>query len=264
MDRTRRLAALQRERAQLLRYLQGLTPEQWRTPSAAQGWSVCDVVAHLGATTRSLIGPGIRQVLTSKNAEAHNDAQVATRRNWPASKVLDEFTRTSAMAAIMLKATTRRPFASLRVPIAELGSYPMGLTPSLLAFDWHVHLRHDIAPVLGHEPPPPDPDRMAAVLEWMFAGMEQMNRDAMGWVSAPLGIELTGVGGGTWRVEPVAGGLLQVTSGADAASTAAQIRGDSMQFPLWSTTRIPWRTAAVSLSGDIAYATRFLDSLNIV
>lgn len=264
MDRTRRLAALQRERAQLLRYLQGLTPEQWLAPSAAQGWSVRDIVAHLGATTRSLLGPGMRQVLTSKNAEAHNDAQVDIRRSWPVSKVLDEFTRTSAMAAIMLKATTRRPLASLRVPIAELGSYPMELTPSLLVFDWHVHLRHDIAPALAHEPPPSDPDRMASVLEWMFAGLEQMNRHTMGWAGAPLAIELTGMAGGIWRVEPMAGGLLRVTPSADTASTEAQIRGDSLQFPLWSTTRIPWRTVDLSLTGDTDYATRFLDSLNIV
>lgn len=126
MDRRKRLAALRRERTHLVAYLDALTGDEWRAPSRAEGWSVRDVVAHLGATTRSLLGPGMRQVLTSSSAEALNDAQVDTRRSWPVDKVVSEFVRTSAMAIHALRATSRQPLASLRVPIAELGSYRLG------------------------------------------------------------------------------------------------------------------------------------------
>lgn len=264
MDRTQRLAALRRERAQLVDYLMALSPGEWEAPSAADGWTVRDVVAHLGATTLSLLGPGMRQVLTASSAESFNDEQVEKRRTWPVEKVVGEFIRTSAMAAHMLRVTTRRPLASVRVPIAELGSYPMGLTPSLLIFDWHLHLRHDIAPAIGKSAPATDSERMAAVLEWMFAGMEQMNRNSMNWVKEPLSIELTGLAGGCWRIDPASGAGLRVTPHVDTSSAAARIQGSSEQFPAWATTRTPWRTADLTISGDTQYATRFLDTLNIV
>jgi hypothetical protein len=44
----------------------------------------------------------------------------------------------------------------------------------------------------------------------------------------------------------------------------AQIRSASEEFPLWATTRTPWRQADLAITGDAGYATRFLDSLNIV
>jgi uncharacterized protein (TIGR03083 family) len=264
MDRTQRLAALRRERAQLVDYLKALTPVEWEAPSAADGWTVRDVVAHLGATTLSLLGPGMRQVLTASSAEAFNDDQVEKRSSWPVEKVVSEFIRTSAMATHMLRFTTRRPLASVRVPIAELGSYPMGLTPSLLIFDWHLHLRHDIAPAIGKPAPATDSERMAAVLEWMFAGMEQMNRNSMNWVKEPLSIELTGLAGGCWRIDPASGAGLRVSPCADGSATEIQIQGSADQFPSWATNRTSWRTADLTLSGDTEYAIRFLDSLNIV
>ncbi|WP_166460418.1 maleylpyruvate isomerase N-terminal domain-containing protein [Mycobacterium paragordonae] len=264
MDRARRLSALRRERAQLIEFLSGLTADEWDAASNADGWRVRDVIAHLGATTRALLGPGMFQVLTSKNAEALNEAQVATRRDWPVEQVVAEFERTSGMAMQMLKVTSRQPLSSLRVPIAELGAYPMGLTPSLLIFDWHVHLRHDIAPALARPTVSTDSERMAAVLEWMFAGLEQMNRHTMAWVGWPVIVELTGVAGGRWRIDPRRRGRLRVTPHGDSRDVVVQIRGASSDFPMWATTRTPWREADLSISGDTAYATRFLDSLNIV
>lgn len=264
MDRARRLSALRRERAQLIEFLSGLTAEEWDAASNADGWRVRDVIAHLGATTRALLGPGMLRVLTSNNAEALNEAQVATRRDWPVEQVVAEFERTSGMAMQMLKVTSRQPLSALRVPIAELGAYPMGLTPSLLIFDWHVHLRHDIAPALGRPTVSTDSERMAAVLEWMFAGLEQMNRHTMAWVSRPVIVELTGVAGGRWRIDPRRRGRLRVTPHGDGSDAVAQIRGATTDFPMWATTRTHWREADLSITGDTVYATRFLDSLNIV
>jgi uncharacterized protein (TIGR03083 family) len=40
------------ERAALLADLRTLTPQQWQTPSACDGWTVRDVVAHIIATAR--------------------------------------------------------------------------------------------------------------------------------------------------------------------------------------------------------------------
>ncbi len=258
----RKLAALRRERAQLLIFLNRLSPAQWQAPSAAEGWRVRDVVAHLGASARLLLGPGVRHVLRSANAEELNDALVDHRRGWEVTRVLSEFEKCSGRALVMLQLSARPPLGTLRLPIAELGSYPLRLTPSLLLFDWHVHLRHDIAPALGLPGPTTDADRMAGVMEWMTAGMEQMNRAGMTWVDRPLSLTLAGIGGGTWRIQPETSGRLRVSPGR--ANAAAEISGTTVEFPAWGTGRSRWRSADITITGDIAYAARFLDALNII
>lgn len=258
-----KLAALRRERAQLLTFLNGLSHSQWQAPSAADGWRVRDVVAHLGASARLLLGPGVHHMLRSANAEELNDALVDHRRGWEVTRVLSEFEKCSARALVMLQLSARPPLGALRLPIAELGSYPLRLTPSLLLFDWHVHLRHDIAPALGLPDPATDADRMAAVLEWMMAGLEQMNRTAMTWVDRPLSLRLAGIGGGTWRIQPETSGRLRVSPGR-ADDAAVEISGNTIEFPLWATRRSHWRSADISITGDAIFATRFLDTLNII
>lgn len=50
LDRRARLHALRAEHRRLANRLEGLSPDQWRRPSAAAGWSVRDQVAHLADT----------------------------------------------------------------------------------------------------------------------------------------------------------------------------------------------------------------------
>lgn len=258
-----RIGALGRERAQLVSVLSGLSAAQWHAPSMAEGWLVRDVVAHLGATSRLLLGPRVRQVLTSRNAEAFNDLLVERRRGWEVTQILAEFERCTARLMVTLPLLARPPLGVLRVPIAELGNYPLRLTPSLLLFDWHVHLRHDIAPALGLSRAATDADRMNGVLEWMMAGMEQMNRTTMGFLDRPLSLRLSGIGGDTWLIRPLNSGRLQVTRGR-IDDAAAEISATAVEFPAWATRRSPWRSADISIEGDTAYAIRFLETLNIV
>ncbi len=264
MDTADRLAALARERDAVLDTCRSFGAAQWTAPSCAPGWQVKDVIAHLGATVKMLCGPGMREVWSGKPAEDLNDELVARRRSRPASEVLAEFERYSRRALSMLRLVARPPLGAVRLPIAELGRYPMRLTPSLLLFDWHVHLRHDIAPALGLPAPLTDAERMSAVLEWMLAGMEQMNRDTMTWVDRPLVLQLDGPGGGRWLIAPDGNGRLRVTpESPDPAGI--EIIGNASEFPSWATTRTSWRAEGqVTLRGDTGYAARFLDSLNIV
>lgn len=262
MDTAQRLAAAARERHEVLAVCAHLDEHQWDAPSRADGWRVRDVVAHLGATTGLLLGVGAHEML-GRGAEQLNDVLVARRRCWAPARVLAEFERCSGHAMTALKVVARAPLGDLRLPVAELGRYPLRLTPSLLLFDWHVHLRYDIAPAIGLPAPPTDVDRMSAVLEWMLAGMEQMNRTTMGWVDRPLNLQLTGLGGGRWQIAPVTGGRLRVTQRA-SSSPCAEIVGRTDEFPSWATTRTPWRASDVSLHGDTDYAERFLDALNII
>lgn len=69
-----------------------------------------------------------------------------------------EYTRATRRATTLLDLIRRTPAARLRIPLAELGRYPLGLLiGGALVFDHHTHLRHDMAPALGRPTPPPTP-----------------------------------------------------------------------------------------------------------
>lgn len=259
-----RFDAFAAERQAVLDFCRDLTPAEWATDSAAAGWRVRDVVAHLGATCHSLFQPLLTvRLMRSTQLERENDRAVDLRRDWPVERVLAEFENWSSRWARAVRLSSAGPLGSIRLPIGDLGRYPTRLLPSMLTFDWHTHLRHDIAPAVGHPAPPTDAARMAAVVEWMLAGLEQMNQDTMAWLEAPLTLTLTGPGGGTWLVTPAGAGRLTVQPAA-RPSSVAHITGPADGFPAWATTREKWRDHNLTVTGDELTASRFLDSINIV
>lgn len=247
----------------MLSYCSDLDERDWEAESCASGWRVKDVVAHLGASCRVLASPKALGVLRSKDSEAYNEILVDERRTWPAARVLAEFERWSKVTIVVMGLASRRPGGTARVPLGNLGSYPIWMLPSTLVFDWHTHLHHDIVPVIGKPAPAITSGQLVATVEWMLAGLEQMNRRDMGWVDRPLRLELTGDGGGCWDVAPAGDGLLTV-SAVHLEERAAHIAGTARDFPLWATTRMPWREAGLTINGDRVYAARFLDTVNII
>lgn len=83
---------MQAERTTVLDYCNALTDAEWSAPSAASGWTVQDVVAHLGATARAPFTPELITLLRTKEIERTNDVGVAsgtTRlrpKRWPSSR----------------------------------------------------------------------------------------------------------------------------------------------------------------------------------
>lgn len=222
-----------------------------------------DVIAHLGAECHLNFTADVLAVVRSRNIERLNDDFVARRADWEIDRVVGEFATWSSRVATVARATGRRPLAAIRIPIGELGSYPLRLLPSILTFDFHVHLRHDIAPALGKEIPSTDAGRMGSVLEWMLPLLANFGARDRIWFDRPIGLRLTGDGGGAWRLEPAEGGRLYVIAGSDDDS-ATQITSAAINFPSWATTRTSWRSHEVNIAGDFEYAERFLDSINLV
>ncbi len=258
-----RVLALKAQRVDVLGYCADLTDEQWDTPSRAAGWRVRDVIAHMGASCRVLFSPAMIHLLRTEDLERDNDDMVDHRRSWPTSRVLAEFGRWSSIAAVAFDVSGRGIVGTIPVPLGATGRYPARILPCALVFDWHTHLHYDIAPVLGTPAPPADERRMRASLEWMLAGMEQMNQPQMGWVDRPLTLTLTGLAGGSWDISPAGKGRLSVMP-ASRSDSAAGIAGASVDFPGWATRRVGWRDSNLTLTGDADYATRFLDALNII
>jgi uncharacterized protein (TIGR03083 family) len=254
------VGALRLERSELLRFCRDLDEHEWQTPSAASGWRVQDVVAHLGSECHALFGPAVLKLVGSKDIERTNDMLVDQRRDWPPSRVLAEYERWSQVVLRVMAPVSRTPLARVPTRLAELGRFPAGQLLCAMVFDTHTHLRHDIAPALGRSTPGTDADRMAVVLEWMMAVLSNQLRAARPrWLERPVSITLSGPGGGRWVVR--ADGSVAPGS---SDNTAAQIDCVATEFPEWGTKRVGWRDRNVTVGGDVEYGARFLDAVNVV
>lgn len=253
-------AALRAERTQMLEFTTSLSDDEWTAPSAAAGWRIADVIAHIGATARNFYTPTGLRTSFAPSLERFNEDPVARRRNWSRARVMAEYQLASRRATTLLEVVRRTPIARVRVPLAELGRYPLGLMiGGALVFDHHTHLRHDIAPALGRPVPPTDADRMRAVLTWMIAVLSnQIAQAPIAGLDARVALTLTGPGGGTSWIDEA--GVL--TSSDDLA--AAHITAPALTFPDWGTQRSSWRDSDVTITGDGELAARLLDAVNII
>ncbi|MGI5195823.1 maleylpyruvate isomerase N-terminal domain-containing protein [Streptomyces sp. CA-288835] len=253
-------AALRAERTEMLDFTSSLTDDEWTAHSAAAGWRIADVVAHIGATARNFYVPSGLRTSFAASLEQANEDPVDRRRNWSRAKVMAEYQRASRRATTILDFVRCTPAARVRAPLAELGRYPLGLLMAgALVFDHHTHLRHDMAPALGRPAPPTDADRMRAVLTWMIAVLSnQVAQAPVAGLDARVALTLTSPGGGTWWIDE-AGGLAPFDG-----KVAAHITAPALTFPDWGTQRSSWRDRDVTLTGDTDLAARFLDTVNVI
>ena len=259
-NRPDRAAALRAERAALLEVCELLDESQWQAASKAPGWSVRDVVAHMGSGCHSIFTPSALKVLRSKDIETTNDDFVAQRRSWNTADVVTEYRVWSARVATLAGAISRIPLARAPMPLAELGSFPAALLlGGAMTFDHHTHLRHDILPAFDLPDPGTDANRMGVVVEWMLAVLHnQLNSAQPSWLTRPITLELRGAGGGAWTI-----GREGVRI-ANSQRTDTRITAAVSEFPEWATKRCEWQGRAVDVSGDEGYAATVLDHINIV
>lgn len=125
---------------------EGLSEDQWRTPSLCAGWTVREILAHLvppgdGFTLRTVIGPLIRY-----------------RGNL--DRMVDDVTRRRAQRPVaeLVRQLRERAGARLKAPVVGAGG-PMA--------DTAIHLR-DAARPLGLDVNP-DPAVWAAVLDFLVS-----------------------------------------------------------------------------------------------
>lgn len=77
------------ERAALLATLEGLTPQQWETPSLCAGWSVRDVAAHLAGNAGTTFSGMVAAMLRARfDFDEMNAQGVARHRGETPSDVL--------------------------------------------------------------------------------------------------------------------------------------------------------------------------------
>ncbi|MEZ5216195.1 MAG: maleylpyruvate isomerase N-terminal domain-containing protein [Ilumatobacteraceae bacterium] len=250
----------------------GLADADWQAPSGCEGWRVQDVLAHVTSNFKEIVDPTppSHEPPPAMTAEEAMEALVAPRKEWTPAELLAEYERYRDGAFAALDAMQEEPMASVEAPVADLGTYQLHQLANAFCFDHYCHLHHDLlAPrgPLSADGLVMDDARVAPGIEWMFIGLPQMCSPAMAPViTEPLVIDLTGPGGGRWIIGPAdADGLITVERSDDPAGStgAATVESSAHDFVSWGTKRSDWRDAC-SLSGDVDYAARVLDAMNIV
>lgn len=254
---------LRAEREAILEIARSLDDDEWLAPSDCAGWTVRDVLAHMGSILHGVIDPAYMADV-SAGTEPAMEPLVAERREWPIEKVVEEYETYSEQVANLAEMAQQPPMSETMVPMGDLGTHPMSMLASTFTFDAYCHLRNDI--LRPHGPidrpePPRDETRLRPTVEWMLAGLPWMSERELAFVDRPITLTLTGPGGGMWTIGPGGDeGRVLVADGADGG--VATVTSTDHDFVIWATNRRPWRDY-VKVEGDAAYATRFLDAVRI-
>jgi uncharacterized protein (TIGR03083 family) len=230
------IEALAADREALLKIAAGLGESEWESESGCPGWSVQNVVAHLGALYWMVVDPSTLPDVTGLPTERAADVFVDQRRSWTATQVLADYESVSTAALAALEGLADQDF---EVPLGDLGTYPASALPNAFAFDHFLHIRSDLfAPrgPLTSAPPPSDELHLDPALDWVEAALPQQNATALMGLRAGVEIDLSGPAARLIRLGP-----------GEAGST---VRSDTDSFVHWVTQRTTWEAAGVASSGD--------------
>lgn len=199
---------LEAEQERLEAILDGLDDAAWRSPSAAEGWTVADVVLHLAQTEEAVVlsaggGDGFDRLWTeATGVDDAAERMVQAERADPAVVFERWKTRRRSAVAALRQADPQQP-----IPWVATRLKPATLATTRLAEHWAHGL--DITGPLGA--PFPDTDRLRHIA-WLAHGTLPYAFALAGEEAYPVYCELTGPAGDTWRYGP---------TGADSTITGA-------------------------------------------
>jgi uncharacterized protein (TIGR03083 family) len=224
------------DRAALLELCGGLSDSEWRAESGCPGWSVQDVVSHMGALFWMVVDPSKLPDTGDVATELAQERLVASRRSMSAAEVLGDYDGVSSAALEVLAGLEG---ADVEVPLGDLGTYPASLVPTAFSFDHFVHIRADLfaprGPLTGRAPES-DELRIGPTLDWIEAALPQQNVETVGALTGSIEFVLDGPGARTIGVG-TGPGLCTVEAGADA-------------FVRCITQRADWHRADIEVVGD--------------
>jgi len=235
---TRAVDGVRADRAALLDIAAGLSPAQWQSPSGCRGWSVQDVVSHLGALFWLVADPSVLPGTAGLGTEQAQEAIVVTRRALTAPQVLADYESVSARALDLLAGLAGQDG---ELDFGDFGRYPAWVLPSAFAFDHYTHIRADLfaprGPLAGPAPPS-DELRLVPALDWVEAALPQQNSTVLARLAGSITITVLGPGGRTIRL--------------GQGGPAAKISSDAPAFIRWVTQRGSWGGLGVRAAGDEA------------
>jgi uncharacterized protein (TIGR03083 family) len=232
------IEALGADRTQLLSICEGLDAAGWAAPSGCPGWSVKDLVAHLGILFWAAVDQAVLPDTGGLTTEAAQEVYVDSRRSLTAGEVLDDYATVSEKALTALAGLAEADF---EVPLGDLGTYQARILPTAYCFDHYTHIRADLfAPrgPLDGPFPPSDELRLSPALVWIETALPQQNAAVLDDLAGAADIVITGTAARTIRVgDPAAPASALVRSGGDAC-----VR--------WITKRASWEDLGVHAEGN--------------
>jgi uncharacterized protein (TIGR03083 family) len=228
--------SLRADRDALLEICSGLTDADWQAESGCAGWTVQDVVAHMGALWWSVVDPGQLPDTGDAPTEQAQDIIVEARRSWSSQQVIDDYTEISVKA---LDLATELETQDFELDLGSFGKYHISVLPNAFAFDHYTHIRADLfaprGPLKGN-PPPSDELRLQPTLNWIEAALPQHSADAVAKLPGAVEIRATGT-------------AARVITAGDGP-TVAVIESDAASLVRWITQRGAWEDLGVRASGD--------------
>jgi uncharacterized protein (TIGR03083 family) len=228
------IESLRADRTAVLDIAAALTAAQWKAPSGCAGWSVQDVVAHMGALYWLVVDRSALPDVGGVPTEQAQDQYVVARRSWSAAEVLDDYETVSAKA---LDALGGLEALDIEVPLGDLGTYHASVLPTAYAFDHYTHIRADLfrprGPLTG-PPPPADELRLVPALDWVEAALPQQN---------PAAVEA-----GAYELQITGPAARIITFGT--GQSMATVSSDADSFVRWVTQRMSWEDLGVQATGD--------------
>jgi uncharacterized protein (TIGR03083 family) len=172
------IEAVRADRAALLEICSGLSDEQWETPSGCAGWTVKDLVTHLGNLFWQVVDGAHLPDTSGVPVERGQEISVDARRGLPAAEVLADYEKVSEVGIARL---TELAALDAELPLGEdFGTYSTAVLPCAYAFDHYTHIRADLfaprGPLIG-EPPPSDELRIGPALDWIEAALPRADGD---------------------------------------------------------------------------------------
>ncbi|MEY2421997.1 MAG: hypothetical protein QOI95_2064 [Acidimicrobiaceae bacterium] len=228
--------ALRADREELLDLCAGLTDHEWNAPSGCEGWTVKDVVAHMGGLWWTVVDPSQLPDTGDAPTEEAQDIIVASRRSWTPEQVVDDYRDVSVRALDMAADLEQQDF---ELDLGAFGTYRISVLPNAFAFDHYTHIRADLfAPrgPLTATPPPSDALRLEPALTWIEAALPQHSAEAIATLPG--------------AVEIVASGVAARTLVAGSGQVVATIESDAPSLVRWITQRGTWESLAVKATGD--------------
>jgi uncharacterized protein (TIGR03083 family) len=231
------IEALRAERDVVLGIGGGLSEADWQASSGCPGWSVQDVISHLGAAYWMVADPPARPGPAGPPFERTQDALIEARRHLSAAETLADYEDISVKAIEILAGLLG---SGTEVPLGDLGSYPAGILPTAFCFDHYAHTRLDLFPPRGPlagEPPPAGALTLEPALDWVEAALPQQNREVLAGLNGPVAVVISGPGARSIRLGPPGEPVASIASGAAS-------------FLRWVTQRATLEEAGAEVSGD--------------
>jgi len=231
------IGALRADRTALLDICAGLSDAEWKAASGCAGWSVQDVVTHLGAGFQAVVDPAVLADTTGLPFEQAQDVMVQERRSLTPAEVVAHYTDVSEKAIGLLRDLSKADF---EVPLGDAGTYPASVLPAAFCFDHYIHIRADLfaprGPLTGPLPASGGP-HLAGAIDWIEAAIAQQNASRLASLASPAEIVLTGGDSRTLHLGP-------------DGTPAASVRSSADGFVRWITQRAAWEELGVDAAGD--------------